>query len=73
MPKRDKEMKVAAPVAAPVEEMVDFESWYSERHHRIPAHHHKEILKADFMGQGVTRGTMRDFDKALEKYGVKLG
>ena len=39
----------------------------------IPRQHKKEILLADFMGQGLkVKATVADFDKALARYGVKL-
>lgn len=54
-------------------EMVDFEEWHAKRAAQIPAHHHKEILKADFKGRKVPElATMAEFDEALKKYGVKL-
>lgn len=58
--------------AAP-EELVDFDTWYAAREAAIPAHHYREILKADFVGRKVpAQATMGEFDNALEKYGVKL-
>lgn len=70
-------VKEAAPKvvakSAPTEEHVDFETWYAAREAAIPAHHHREILKADFAGRKVpAQATMTQFDAALEKYGVKL-
>lgn len=57
--------------AAP--ELVDFETWFAMREARIPGHHHREILKADFNARKVPAlATMAQFDAALEKYGVKL-
>ena len=62
-----------AAVEAAVEELVDFETWYAQREAAIPAHHHREILKADFVARKVpAMATMDQFDTALEKYGVKL-
>jgi len=55
-------------------QMMEFETWYAQREKAIPAHHHKEILKADFGGQGLKgMATIADFDKALNRYGVTLG
>ena len=52
---------------------VDFDAWYASRGRHIPKHHHKEILKADFMGRGLNMfETMEDFDRALAQYGIKL-
>jgi hypothetical protein len=65
------EMKEAP--EAPSEELMDFESWYAERSGAIPAHHRKEIIKADFAGRKVPdMATMAQFDDALKKYGVEL-
>lgn len=58
---------------APEEEKHEFESWYALRSKKIPAHHHKEILKADFKARGLTDSeTLEAFDAALKKYGVIL-
>lgn len=52
---------------------VDFNTWFMIRKSLIPSHHHKEIIKADFMARKVPDiGTMDEFDAALEKYGLKL-
>jgi hypothetical protein len=65
-----KELKVSKAIK---EEMISFEEWYSLRKTLIPAHHHQEILVADFKGQKVPMvNTMAKFDEALNKYGVKL-
>ena len=66
----------AAP--APEEEIieehkVDFDGWYGARASKIPGHHHKEIIKADFKGRKMpVMATMAEFDAALKKYGVSL-
>jgi hypothetical protein len=53
--------------------MVDFDGWYGARRSRIPVHHHKEILKADFKARKMpVMGTMAQFDEMLKLYGVKL-
>ncbi len=66
----------AAQPAAPeaVEEpKVDFDAWYASRGPKIPAHHHKEVIKADFKGRKVPKmATMAEFDEALKKYGIEL-
>lgn len=70
--------EVVAEPAAPVEEIVeepkvDFDGWYGARASKIPGHHHKEILKADFKGRKMpVMATMAEFDAALKKYGVSL-
>ena len=52
---------------------MEFDAWYAIRGVAIPAHHHREILKADFRARGVSRmATLEDYDKALLAYGVKL-
>jgi hypothetical protein len=57
----------------PAEDKVSFDLWYGARSKRIPSHHYKEILKADFKARMVpTLATMAEFDAALSKYGVKL-
>ena len=65
------EIQAKEEVAVP---QLDFDAWYALRKLRIPKHHHKEILKADFKARGLgQQESMQDFDAALEKYGVKLG
>lgn len=67
------EMAEEAEVQAAQEELVDFDTWFSDREASIPSQHRKEILKADFDARKVpAMATMADFDKALEKYGIKL-
>lgn len=70
-----KKMESAKRKAAPVkkDKVMDFSSWYHQRKHKIPKHHLKEILWADFVARGVKeQSTVEEFDKALELYGVKL-
>lgn len=58
---------------APTKETIDFDGWWAMRATRIPSQHHKEVVKADFRGRGLsTKETMEDYDIALSKYGVKL-
>lgn len=55
------------------EPKMEFDAWYAIRKNRIPTIHKKEILKADFKARKVpTLATVREFDEALKKYGVKL-
>jgi len=62
-----------APSAITEELKVDFDTWYVLREPQIPAHHRKEIIKADFKGRGISViATMAEFDEALRKYGIKL-
>lgn len=52
---------------------VDFDGWYALRGPKIPKHHHKEILRADFTARGLGQcESLEDFDAALSMYGVKL-
>jgi hypothetical protein len=72
------EQSIPADNAAAVEQetaapKLDFDAWYAMRGHRIPKHHHKEILKADFEARGLNQcESLEDFDSALNQYGVKL-
>lgn len=53
--------------------LVEFEEWFSARENLIPAHHHREIIKADFKARKVPKlATMDQFDEALRQYGVNL-
>ena len=55
------------------ESKIDFDSWFAQRSAKIPAQHHREILKADFKARGVgEEATMAEYDNALNKYGIKL-
>lgn len=52
---------------------IDFDGWWAARAKLIAPQHHKEIVKADFGGRGLTTmETMEDFDDALREYGIKL-
>ena len=52
---------------------VDFNVWFAMREKRIPPQHLREIIWADFQGQGLTRKqTVTVFDAALRKYGIEL-
>jgi len=84
MAKKQKEVDLAAEIkkmedakrkAAPVAKnaLVSYDSWYHQRKHKIPKQHRKEIIQADFKARGMKdSGTVQEFDKALELYGVKL-
>jgi len=70
----EKEEEVAVVVVEPVVELVEFETWFSVRASKIPACHHREIIKADFNARKVpVMASMVDFDAALKMYGVVLG
>ncbi len=60
----------------PVEDSIPtvaFNVWFAMREKKIPARHLREIILADFKGQGVSGNeTIAAFDKALARYGIKL-
>lgn len=59
--------------SAPTADVYEFDVWWVMRRDRMPKHHMKEVIKADFMARGVnSKDTLENFDKALEKYGIKL-
>lgn len=71
--KLEKAMPEILPEKAPEVVKVDFDGWYALRGPRIPKHHHKEILRADFTARGLGQcESLEDFDAALNRYGVKL-
>lgn len=54
-------------------EKIDFDVWWSSKKSKIPVIHYKEIIKADFKGQGVPEScTAEEFNEALAIYGVKV-
>lgn len=72
---REEALKKAAEQETPgqEEQLVLFDAWYAMRANMIPSKHMKEIIRADFMGRGLTnKETVKKYDAALEKYGVKL-
>lgn len=73
--KRQKPQKEVETLGAKetAEPKVDFDAWFAMRGSKISKQHHKEIIKADFKGQGLGQHeSLCDFDKALGKYGIKL-
>ena len=65
---KKKEVKVL-----PKEVKISFDSWYHARMARISKIHLKEIIWADFNSRKLSKEEKaEDYDKALEKYGVKL-
>lgn len=55
------------------EQSVSFDVWYAGRQADIPGHHRKEVIKADFKARNVEGlKTRKEWDAALEAYGVKL-
>jgi hypothetical protein len=59
--------------AQPSLPLVEFEVWWATTAKKIPIHHRKEIVKADFMARGLSlREPAVVFNKALEQYGLKL-
>ena len=68
---QDSQVDMAEPVEMPEVPEVDFETWWVLRSGRIPAHHHKEIVKADFKGRGLGhKASMAEYDAALKAYGL---
>ena len=66
-------VEATAPEVQPEEPKVDFDTWFVIRKSVIPGHHHREIIKADFLGRKVSmQATIKEFDDALAKYGIKL-
>lgn len=66
VPAEETQVEEAAP-------KLDFDAWYAARAARIPKHHRKEILRADFTARGLGQcESLADFDSALNQYGVKL-
>lgn len=64
----------AAEEAAPMpeQEIFEFDVWWVLRQSKIPAHHMKEVIKADMRARGVSdKETLECFDKALKDYGIK--
>lgn len=64
----------AAEEAAPMpeQEIFEFDVWWVLRQAKIPAHHMKEVIKADMRARGVSdKETLECFDKALKDYGIK--
>jgi hypothetical protein len=52
---------------------VAFDAWWAMNEKNIPAHHHKEIVQADFSARGLTSmETTQAYNEALKKYGLKL-
>lgn len=75
MGKKDKgQMKMPeVEKSAPQQELLEFDVWHVMRSPKIPQHHMKEIIKADFRARGLSeKESMEVFDKALSDYGVKL-
>ena len=62
--------------SVPVEVLIPtvaFNVWFAMREKKIPARHLREIIWADFKGQGLSSNeTLATFDQALARYGVKL-
>lgn len=61
------------PEAVQTQPKVAFDAWWAMNATKIPGHHYKEIVQADFSARGLTSmETMQDYKEALEKYGLKL-
>lgn len=70
---RSKKLKEQAMAVVEKVPTVDFNVWFAMREKKIPAQHMREIIWADFKGQGLSaKETVAVYDAALTKYGVKL-
>ena len=68
--KKSKEQPMATTVEAPT---VSFDVWFAMREKKIPGQHLREIIWADFKGQGLSkRETLAVYDAGLAKYGITL-
>lgn len=74
MAKRQKEAPAQQPAApASTSPTVDFDAWWALTEKKIPQHHRKEIIQADFRARGMSqRETLQSYNEALGKYGLKL-
>jgi hypothetical protein len=71
--KKKKQEDLAVETEVSTEELYEFDSWWALRETSIPKQHYKEIIMADFKGQGLgKRASIEAFDAALARYGVKL-
>jgi len=53
--------------------LIDFNVWFAMREKRIPPQHMREIIWADFKGQGLfLKETLATYDRALANYGITL-
>jgi hypothetical protein len=52
---------------------IEFDTWWALKEELIPSQHKKEIVWADFKARGLSKlESHKDYDKALEKYGVRI-
>jgi len=52
---------------------MEFDTWWALKEDCIPAQHKKEIVWADFRARGLSKLELpKDYDTALEKYGVRI-
>jgi len=73
-------VEVSTPIEAPVRVSIltqpvkmDFDAWWAMREKSIPRQHLKEIILADIKARKLSLNeTMKTYDEALGKYGVKL-
>ena len=64
--------KVQSPAVKAQLPKMAFDAWWAMTQKKLPQHHHKEVVMADFMARGLsTQESMATFNKALEQYGVK--
>lgn len=72
LPKIEKqEEKQEVKIIKKEEPKISFDVWFFTK--KIPLHHAKEIIWADFKSRGLSKmETKSSYDKALLKYGLKL-
>lgn len=52
---------------------INFDVWFAMRERKIPKQHLREIVWADFKGQGLSKSeTPATYDAALLRYGIQL-
>lgn len=52
---------------------VEFNVWFAMREKKIPVQHLREIVWADFKGQGLSaKETLDTYDAAMLRYGIRL-
>ena len=70
---REAEAKKREAKVLPKETKISFDSWYHARAARFAKCHLKEIIWADFKSRKLNKEEKAEvYDKALERYGIKL-
>ena len=72
MPRKIENAQPAALVSPPVVK-IDFDAWWAMNEKKIPAHHHKEVILADFRARGLSlRESIQSYNDGLKRYGLKI-